>query len=113
MEDLKEKTVDLADHVEDLATTFYQLTVVKLTKKATNLISGAIVIFTICLLGLFVLAFAGFALAWWLAEVFNSTAIGFLLTSGLFLLILFLIVVLRKATIFPFVRNIIVRKLYD
>ena len=113
MEDLKEKSVGLADHVEDLATTFYQLTIVNLTKKATNLISGAIVIFTICLLALFVLAFAGFALAWWLADVFNSTAIGFLLTAGLFLLILFLIVLLRKATIFPFIRNIIVRKLYD
>lgn len=113
MEDLKEKTVDLADHVEDLANTFYQLTIVNLTKKATNLISGALVMFAMCLLGLFVLLFAGFALAWWLADVFNNRAIGFLLTAGLFLLILLLIVLLRKGTIFPFVRNLIIRKLYD
>ena len=42
MENLKEKTRDLADHVEDLAGTLYKLTTVHVTQKATNIISGLI-----------------------------------------------------------------------
>jgi len=113
MEDLKEKTRDLADHVEDLAETFYRLTLLNVTEKATNIISGAIVGILICAVGLFFLFFAGFALAWWLGDVVNSRAGGFLLTAAFFILIFFLVAVLNKKTLFPMLRDIIIRKIYD
>jgi len=113
MEDLKEKTIDLADHVEDIADTFYRLTVLNVTQKATNIASGAIVMIVMCALGLFCLFFAGCALAWWLGNLVNSRGGGFLLTAAFFLVVMLIMALLRKKTIFPFVRDIIIRKVYD
>ena len=113
MEDLKEKTIDLADHVEDIADTFYRLTVLNVTQKATNIASGAIVVIMMCAMGLFCLFFAGCALAWWLGNLVNSRVGGFLLTAAFFLIVLLVMRLFRKKTIFPFVRDIIIRKVYD
>jgi len=113
MEDLKEKTIDLADHIEELADTFYRLTVVNVTQKATNIVSGAVVMIVLCLLGFFVLLFAGCGLAWWLGNIVNSRIGGFLLASAFFLIIMIIVSLLRKQTIFPLIRNLIIRKVYD
>lgn len=113
MEDLKEKTADLADHVEDLADTFYKLTILNVTQKATNIASGAIAMIVLLVLGLFVLLFAGIALSWWLGDIIDNRAGGFLLGSLFFLLVLFLIISLRKKIIFPLLRNTIIGKVYD
>lgn len=113
MEDLKEKTIDLADHVEDLADTFYRLTVLNVTQKATNIVSNALVMIIMCSLGLFILLFAGCALAWWLGDIIHSRTGGFLLTSGFFLVVMLIVGLLRKKTLFPLLRDIIIRKVYD
>ncbi|HKO82724.1 MAG TPA: phage holin family protein [Chitinophagaceae bacterium] len=113
MEELKEKTADLADHVEDLANTFYRLTLVNATQKASNIISSAIVMLLICSLGFLVLLFMGVALAWWLGNIVNSRAGGFLLAAAFFLIVLLFLSILGKKTIFPFIRDLIIRKMYD
>ena len=113
MEELKEKTKDLVDHVEDLTNTFYRLTTVKVTQRATDVISGAIIAVLIITLALFFLFFAGFALGWWLGDLVNSRAVGFLLAAAFFLLVLLVIVLTGKKTILPMLRDIIVRKFYD
>ena len=113
MEDLKEKTVDLADHVEDLANTFYRLTVVKVTEKTSTIVSGAVVVIVMCALGLFVLLFAGCALAWWLGNLVHSRVGGFLLAAAFFLIVMVIVALLRKNTVFPMIRNMIIRKIYD
>lgn len=113
MEDLKEKTIDLADHVEDLADTFYKLTILNVTQKATNIVSSAVVMIVLCLLGFFVLIFAGCALAWWLGNIINSRIGGFLLAAGFFLILMVIVSVLKKKTIFPLIRNLIIRRVYD
>jgi predicted phage tail protein len=113
MEDLKEKTIDLADHIEDLADTFYRLTVLNVTQKATNIASGAIFMIVLSALVLFCLFFAGCALAWWLGDLVNSRVGGFLLTAALFLILIGIISLLKKKTIFPLIRNLIIRRVYD
>jgi Putative Actinobacterial Holin-X, holin superfamily III len=113
MDELKEKTADLADHIEDLADTFYKLTVVNVTQKATDIASGAIVMMAICVLGLFVLLFIGFGLAWWLGDIMENRTAGFFLGGGLFLLLLIIILAMRKKWIFPYLRNMIITKVYD
>lgn len=113
MEDLKEKTVDLADHVEDLATTFYRLSIVKVTEKTSTIVSAAVVLLIMCALGLFVLLFAGCALAWWLGNLVHSRIGGFLLAAAFYFIIMVIVALLRKNIIFPKVRNIIIRKIYD
>jgi hypothetical protein len=113
MEDLKEKTADLADHVEDLADTFYKLTILTVAQKATNIVSGAIAMIVLSVMGMFVLLFLGIALSWWLGDMIDNRAGGFLLGALVFLLVLFIIVSLRKKIIFPIVRNTIISKVYD
>src|SRR5688572_6013650 len=113
MEDLKEKTVDLTSHVEDLADTFYRLTVVNITQKASTIISGAVVVALILSFGFFSLLFIAFALGWWLGDLVNSRPAGFLLAAAFFIILVFAISLMRKKTIFPLVRNLIVRKMYE
>lgn len=113
MDDIKEKAADLSGHVEDLADTFYRLAVLNLTQKASNIISGAVVMITLFFLGFFILFFLGFALAWWLGDIINSRAGGFLLAAAFFSIIVLSISLFRKKTIFPLIRNLIIRKMYD
>ena len=113
MDDLKEKTADLADHVEDLANTFYKLTVVNVTQKTTNITSAVILAIIYTVLGFLVLVFGGIALSWWLGDLVNSRTGGFLLGSGIFLVVLLILAAMRKKIIYPYIRNTIVRKFYD
>jgi hypothetical protein len=113
MDDLKEKTADLADHVEDLANTFYKLTVVNITQKTTNITSAIILTLLIGVLGFLILLFCGIALSWWLGDLIHSRTGGFLLGGGFFLLLLLMMAAMRKKIIFPFIRNLIIRKFYD
>lgn len=113
MDELKEKTADLADHIEDLADTFYKLTIINVTQKATNIASGAVMMIAVSVLGLFVFLFLGIALSWWLGDLTGSRTAGFLLGAAFFLIVLFIIILLRKKIIFPFIRNLIISKVYD
>jgi hypothetical protein len=113
MDDLKEKTADLADHVEDLATTFYKLTVVKITQKATSIASNLLLVLSIAIFGFFIILFAGIALAFWLGDLVGSRAVGFLITAAFFGIVLLIIAAIRKKIVFPYIRNLIIRKIYD
>jgi Na+/H+ antiporter NhaC len=112
-DDLKEKAADIINHVEELAETFYRLTIVKITQKAANITSGVFLVLLVCLAGLFVLLFAGLAFAWWIGDVINSRAGGFLFGAVFFLLIITVLMMARKKIIFPYIRNTIIRKIYD
>jgi len=113
MNDLKEKTADLADHVEDLANTFYKLTVVNITQKATNIVSNLLLVISIAIIGSLVILFAGVALALWVGDLVGNRALGFLITAGFFGLVLLIIASIRKKIVFPYIRNLIIRKIYD
>lgn len=113
MEDLKEKTTDLADHVGDFADTFYKLTILKLTQKTTNIASGILLGVAIGIFGFLVVLFLSTALALWLGDLIESRAGGFLITAGIFVVLLAIIAAIRKKVVFPFIRNRIIRKIYD
>ena len=113
MDDLKEKTTDLADHVQDIADTFYKLTVVNLTQRVSNVGSGLIVGLVVGVIGFFVVLFLGVALALWLGDLLHSRTGGFLLAAAFFLLVLLIIASMRKKILFPYIRNFIIRKVYD
>lgn len=112
MEELKAKATNLTEHVTDLLDSYYKLAAVTATKKATNIgsnILGGTVVFV---LGFFVVFFGAFALAWWLGDVFESRAAGFLTVSLFFLAIIIVVYSLRKKIVFPYFRNMILRKFY-
>ncbi|HZH35748.1 MAG TPA: phage holin family protein [Flavisolibacter sp.] len=113
MEDLKTKTGHLKEHVNDYVQTTIQLTKAKATKGASNAAAGVTIGLVAFVLAIFFLAFLFTALAWWLADVFDSNALGFLSVAGLFLLLIILIFALRKKVIVPAIRNAIISKVYE
>jgi hypothetical protein len=111
--DLQEKTTDLTDHLEDLVQTMYNLSVVRITKKISTLSAGLVITLGAVVLSLFILFFAGMSFAWWMGDVVNSRAGGFLIGAGFFIILLCIIIGLRKKLLFPHIRNLIIRKVYD
>ena len=113
MDELKDKTAELVDHVEDIAETYYKLAIVNVTEKATNIAAGTIMAVASAVLGMLMLIFLGMALSWWLGDLVGSRVGGFLLGAAFFLLLWMIILMLRKKTVFPMIRNSIIRKVYD
>lgn len=111
-DDLKTKTSQLKDHVTDYAKTTAELAKAKATKGASNAAAGTVIGIAAFLLTIFFLIFFFTAVAWWLASVFNSPALGFFCVAGFFLLLLILVFALRKNVIVPAIRNAIISKVY-
>ena len=112
MEDVKDKIEDLTTHIGDLADTAYKLAMLNLTQKASEIASGAVSAITVCVVGMFVILFGGLGLAWWLGDVVNSRAGGFLLTALFFAIVMLIFVLLRKKIVSN-IRDLIIRKAYD
>jgi hypothetical protein len=112
-EDLKETVEDLASHVNDYLDTLYRLTLLKAVQKATNLASTVVAAIAVCTLGLIALFFVSFGAAWWLGDIIKSRAGGFMIMAGFYLLLLVCIILLRKKIVFPFIRNLVMGKIYE
>lgn len=112
-QEIKEDTKDLASHVGDFLETYYQLITVKLAQKTIDIASSVINSVILAFLGLLFISFVGIGVAWWLGDLMNNRAAGFFTTAGIFLLIMIIIVAMRKTLIFPFLRNLLTRKIYD
>ena len=113
MEDLKDKTEDLISHSGEYLDTFFKVSLLKVTKKTTDIASAAISLVVICVLGMLILFFGGIALGWWLGDLINSRIGGFLLVAAVYAIICVLIVSYRKKIVFPYIRNILIRKVYE
>jgi len=110
---IKDKAGKLADHTVDYLETFVKVRLLKITRKTTNVVSGAIITLVVCMLGIFILFFASLAAAWWLGNVMGSRTGGFLLLTFFYIVVAIVLVLLRKKIIFPFIRNTIARKMYE
>jgi hypothetical protein len=113
MEDLKTKAATLKNHVSDYANTYIQLAKVKATKGASNAAAGAAIGITLFILVFLFIIFAFTGVAWWLAGLFESPALGFFAVAGFFLLLIITIILLSKKVIVPLIRNTIISKVYD
>lgn len=103
---------NLADNVMDFLETYYKLTLVNLTDKASGVASSVVTFMAIFIIGIFVVLFMGLALGVWLGQLLNSTIAGYFLVAGLFLLIILVIWLFRRKLMTGF-RNFIIRKVYE
>lgn len=113
MDELKTKTGHLKDHVNDYVQSSVQLAKAKATKGASNAAAGVTIGIAAFLLAIFFLIFLFTGIAWWLADVLDSAALGFLCVAGFFLVLIALIFALRKKVIVPAIRNAIISKVYE
>jgi len=112
-QNLKEDAKDIFNHASDYAETFYKLSLVRLTKKVSDVASVAVNSILIFLISLCILLFISFAGAWWLGDVVENRALGFLLVAAFYLLLILILVLMRKKIISPFIRNTLIRKFYE
>ena len=113
MEEFKLKAEALTKSVGEYFDTYYKLTVVKAADKATGVAASSLAGLATFFLGIFVLFFSGMALGIWLGDILENEVLGYLLVALLYLFIIILLVILRKKIVFPFIRNLIVRKFYE
>jgi hypothetical protein len=110
---VKSTAESLTDHVSDYVETYLKLTVVNATQKATGVASVSITGILLLLFLTFVLFFSGIGFSLWLGDSMNNVKSGFFIVSGVYLFLGLLIYLLRRKIIFPFVRNTIIRKVYE
>ncbi|WP_276484384.1 hypothetical protein [Paraflavitalea pollutisoli] len=107
-----EASDNLADNVVDFLETYYKLTLVNITDKASGVASSVVAFMAMFIIGIFVLLFIALGLGTWLGELLNSPMAGYFLVAGLFLLFMFIIWLCRKKLTIGF-RNFIIRKVYE
>ena len=113
IEDVKEKAEDLLGHAQEFADTYYKLTVLRLSQKAANYFSHVAVVVVLASVGMLAIMFVGLALAWWLGDILDNRAAGFLIVGGIFLIKTAVLILFRKRIIFPIVRDRIIRRIYE
>ncbi len=100
-------------HVSEYLDTVLKLTVVNATQKATAVASVSLVAMLSGFLFMLVLLFGSIGISLWLGEAFNDTKIGYFIVCGFYLVVALLILLVRKKTLFPFVQNLIIQKVYE
>lgn len=112
-QNLKEDAQDVLNHAGDYAQTFYKLSLVRLTKKVSDIASVVVNSVLIFFISLCILLFTSFAGAWWLGDVLNNRALGFLLIAAFYMLLVVIFILMRKKVISPFIRNTLISKIYE
>ena len=113
MAELKERADDLIEHVGDYIETHYKLGLLKITEKSTAAGSAIIAALLLAILSIFFILFIGLGLAWWIGGMLDSIIAGYFIVAGLYLLIIICVVMMRKKLIDPFLRNLLVKKIYE
>ncbi|MBA4145559.1 MAG: hypothetical protein DI538_15980 [Azospira oryzae] len=113
MGEIKDKAEELTEHVGDYLETFYKLTALNATGKATGIISAGITSIVVMLFIMFAMLFAFMGIGWWLGEQMNNMLAGFGIVSGFYIFLIIIILTFRKSFLFPLIRNILIRKMYE
>lgn len=113
MDNLNTNAANLANHVQDIAQTYYDLARINVAQAGSIAISRAIIFFLLAGLVLCILLLAGIGLSLLLGNLLRNAAAGYFIVASFYLVLLILLYLLRKKIIFPFIRNFIVRKIYD
>jgi len=113
MAELKEQADDLFDHAGDYIETYYKLGLLKITEKTTAAGSSIIAALLLTILFIFFALFIGLGLAWWIGGMLDSMIAGYFIVAGIYLLIIICVLTMRKKIIDPFLRNFLVRKIYE
>jgi hypothetical protein len=111
--DIQQKAKTLTDDVSELFELYYKLGVVAVTEKASSAVAASISVIIVLFLLMFTLFFGGLGLGWYLGERLNSMLAGYGIITGIFILLIALTLSLRKSYLFPYLRNIIIRKIYE
>ena len=112
-DDVKTKAQSLTDNLSEYVQLYLKLGAVNATQKATVIATITLTATMLSVFCLFILFFAGFGIAIWLGESWGNMKAGYFTVAGFYILSTLLFVVLRKKMIFPYLRDHIIRKVYE
>ena len=113
MEDFKSKAENLTDHVGQYVETYIKLTALKATDKASGFASISVTGMLVCFLSFCILFFVGIGAALWVGELLNNVKAGYFIVAGFYILVTILIIGFHEKIINPWVRNFIIKKIYE
>lgn len=107
--DVKDKLEDSLEHVGAYVQTRMDLLLLNLSDKVAKSAATAAVVYVAWSLSGFVLLFLSLALAWWLGQLLENMAAGFLVVAGIFVLITVVVYVVAKKVLRPNIANKIIK----
>lgn len=110
---IRHKARTLSDDAGELLELYYRLGVVTVTEKASNAASITITASIVLLLSMFFLFFLGLGVGWYLGEMLDSFFAGFSIVAGVFFILIVITLSIRKSILFPLIRNLVVKKVYE
>lgn len=110
---IQSKLEEFVSHSTELGETAYKLARVNAVRKTANISTNLLFTIVSSVILLFTILFGSIAAAWWLGNILDSLAAGFLIVSGFYLLLLGIIFKLKKKILLPWFRNKIVQKIYE
>jgi hypothetical protein len=113
MENLNNKAANLVNHVQDIAQTYYDLARINVAQAGSKAVARAFLFFLLAGLILCILLLAGIGLSLYLGKLLQDAAAGYFIVAGFYLFLVIVFYLLRKQIVFPFIRDFIVRKIYD
>jgi hypothetical protein len=113
MENIEAEKRNIAELAHDYVETYIKLTVANVSQKTADISASASLGLVAALIGFFVLMFLGIAASFWVAGLVNSNAGGFLIVSAFYILVLIILFATRKKFIYPMIKNLIVKSIYD
>lgn len=112
-----EKKPDYFERLETLGEQYLrdriQLLKLEATEKSATVGSAALVFFVVAMLAMFMLFFVSLMGAYYFAELTGSLFYGFSIVTGIYFLLLILVLALRKNTITPKLTNLLIRLFWD
>jgi len=97
----------------DYLETYYQLTVVNINQKTALISAAASFSMLGAMIGGFAAIFFGIACSLWLGTLMDNSALGFLIVGVLFLVLFILLFFTRKKLFYPFVKNLVIKNIYE
>jgi hypothetical protein len=97
----------------ELVETYRDLISLTVTEKMSMGVSVSVVGIITLVFACFVLLFGALGAAWWIGESMNNMKAGFFIAGSSFLLILFIIILSARNGLMPFIRNMVIKKMYE
>ena len=104
---------NIAELASDYVETYIKLAVVNINQKTADISAAASFSMIAGLIGFFVIMFLGIAASFWVGTLTGSNALGFLLVALFYLLLFLVFFISRKKLFYPFVKNLIVKSIYE
>ena len=113
MDNLHTKATNLANHVQDIAQTYYDLARINVAQAGAKAVARATLFFLLTGLVFCILMLAGIGLSLWVGKLLKNAAAGYFIVAFSYLVLVVILFLLRKQIVFPFIRNFVVKKMYD